>query len=185
MKKGKLEATIIKDIHADLVKQCKEGDRSAQYKLYELYNKAMFNVALRIVNNRDDAEDVLQESFINAFQNLHSFEFRSTFGAWLKRIVINKALTLLKSKKDFIESWHEGIDREEEEDHHGSEVELKVEKVKRAMTHLPDGFRTVLTLYLFEGYDHKEIAEILGIAESTSKTQYLRAKVKLLQEIKK
>ena len=185
MKSGKLESTAVKDIHADIVEQCKAGDRSAQYLLFGLYKKAMYNVALRIVNDADDAEDVLQEAFISAFQNLGSFESRSTFGAWLKRIVVNKALSMLKSRKEFVESLHEGFDLEEETEAGFDEVEFKVEKVKKAISLLPDGFRSVLTLYLFEGYDHKDIADILGITVSTSKTQYLRAKNKLVQEIKK
>ncbi len=144
----------------------------------------MYNAALRIVNDADDAEDVIQEAFISAFQNLKAFEGRATFGSWLKRIVVNKALTFLKSKRDFVDDLNENIDVEDEVDVTHEEMEFKVEKVKIAIALLPDGFRSVLSLYLFEGYDHKEIAEILGITESTSKSQYMRAKKKLVQEMK-
>ena len=110
MNSGKLEATTLKDIHGEIVEQCKAGSQSAQFMLYNLYKKAMFNVALRIVNDLDDAEDVLQESFISAFKNLNLFEGRSTFGAWLKRIVINKALSLVKGRKEQTQSLEGGIE---------------------------------------------------------------------------
>lgn len=139
----------------------------------------MYNAALRIVADEDDAHDVLQESFVSAFQSLHHFEGRSTFGAWLKRIVVNKALSHLKNKKG-IERWDEETDvADSHEEPCNGEADYQIEKIKQAMTKLADGFRTVLSLYLFEGYDHKEIALIMGITESTSKSQYLRAKNKL------
>lgn len=140
----------------------------------------MYNVALRIVNDPDDAEDILQESFFSAFQNLESFEGKSTFGAWLKRIVINNALTMLKSKKLQLQPLtvnEEDVQDNEEVD----EEDLTVGKIKSALKELAPGFRTVVSLYLFEGYDHQEIAEILNISESTSKTQYKRGKSKLLE----
>lgn len=179
-----MDSTSVKDIHFDLVELCKKGDSKAQYRLYNLYKKAMFNVALRMVADDDEAHDVLQESFVSAFQNLHLFEGRSTFGAWLKRIVVNKALSHLKSKKG-IERWDEQTDvADSDEESCIGEADYQIEKIKQAMTKLADGFRTVLSLYLFEGYDHKEIAAIMGISESTSKSQYLRAKNKLTHLLK-
>ncbi len=139
----------------------------------------MYNTALRITGEVADAEDVLQEAFVSAFQNLSSYRGDASFGAWLKRIVINKALNhVQKSKRDLMiasenEAEEEVVWTEE------TEPEYSVETIKRAMDSLPTGFRSVLSLYLFEGYDHKEISEILGISESTSKTQYKRAKDKL------
>ena len=168
------------NIHADLINRCKEHDRGAQFEIYKLYNKAMFNTALRITGEENDAEDVLQEAFVSAFQNLNSYREDATFGAWLKRIVVNKALNhVQKSKKDLMLA--EEIKETEGEIAWTEESEpiYSVEKVKRIMNDLPSGFRTVLSLYLFEGYDHKEISEILGITESTSKSQYKRAKDKL------
>jgi len=140
----------------------------------------MFNTALRITGERTDAEDVLQDAFVSAFQNLNSYREDATFGAWLKRIVVNKALNhVQKVKRDLMlveeaEKEVNEIDWIEE-----SEPNYSVESIKRALNDLPTGFRTVLSLYLFEGYDHKEISEILGITESTSKSQYKRAKDKL------
>ena len=140
----------------------------------------MFNTALRITGEQADAEDVLQEAFVSAFQNLGGYREDASFGSWLKRIVINKALNQVqKSKKDLMLA--DELKQEEMEETYVEPVDplYSVESVKRAMNDLPSGFRTVLSLYLFEGYDHKEISEILGITESTSKSQYKRAKDKL------
>ena len=128
----------------------------------------------------DEAEDVLQEAFLSAFQNIDRYRADATFGLWLKRIVVNKSISLLNKRK--------GLEFEEIQDFNQSfeelsvsEEALEVKKIKKAVSQLPDGFRTVLTLYLFEGYDHKEIAQILQITESTSKSQYNRAKKRLKQ----
>lgn len=139
----------------------------------------MYNTALRIMGDANDAEDVLQDAFVSAFQNLTSYREDASFGAWLKRIVINKALNQVQRiKRDLmlVEDMKEDASEFEPEK---TEPNYTVEQVKRAMNELPSGFRTVLSLYLFEGYDHKEIGEILGITESTSKSQYKRAKDKL------
>lgn len=139
----------------------------------------MFNTAIRITGDENDAEDVLQEAFVSAFQNLTSYREDASFGAWLKRIVINKALNQVQRvKKDLMLA--EDIKEEASEyEPEKTEPTYSVEQVKRAMLELPSGFRTVLSLYLFEGYDHKEIAEIMQITESTSKSQYNRAKKKM------
>jgi RNA polymerase sigma-70 factor (ECF subfamily) len=140
----------------------------------------MFNVGFRITRSEEDAEDVLQEAFISAFRNLENYRGEATFGAWLKRIVVNKALNALNKRK------HESIPEDDEqwdvvEDESPAEYreDLTVERVKQGIQKLPDGYRTVLSLYLLEGYDHQEIGEILGISESTSKSQLNRAKSKL------
>ncbi|MEQ9467496.1 MAG: RNA polymerase sigma factor [Ekhidna sp.] len=173
-----MEANTV-NIHADLIARCRENDRSAQFEIYKLYSKAMYNTALRIMGDANDAEDVLQDAFVSAFQNLTSYREDASFGAWLKRIVINKALNQVQRiKRDLmlVEDMKEDASEFEPEK---TEPNYTVEQVKRAMNELPSGFRTVLSLYLFEGYDHKEIGEILGITESTSKSQYKRAKDKL------
>lgn len=172
-------------IHQDVINRCLEGDRSAQYQLYKLYSKAMLNVSYRIVANVGDAEDVLQESFISAFKNLRSFKGDSSFGAWLKRIVINKSLNTLKKKSIEVTTSDvipDLIDESENIDF--SDRYLEVELIKKAVSKLPEGYRAVFSLYLFEGYDHLEISEILGISESTSKSQYNRSKKKLRELIK-
>ena len=159
---------------------------SAYRLLYERYAKAMFNTALRITGNRADAEDVLQESFTDAFVQLRSFENKSTFGAWLKQIVVFKSITLLKKKRlSFTDLEKETEHVSDEEPMDESEIEMTVQGIKKAMNELPDGYRAVLSLYLLEGYDHEEIAEIMRISHSTVRTQYKRGKQKLLQLLKK
>jgi len=172
------------NIHQDLVDSCLRGDQSAFYQLYNLYSRAMYNTALRIVRDSDDAEDILQDAFVSAFRSLASYSGRASFGAWLKRIVINKGINFLRKQRANLVEINEGLDiaesREPEPDY-----EFEVSEIKKAIAKLSDGYRVVLSLYLLEGYDHKEISEILGISESTSKTQYLRAKQKVIKLIGK
>ncbi len=168
------------NIHEDLILRCRQGDQEAHFRLYQLYKRSMYNVGYRIVNNEEEAEDVLQEAFISAFRNLSHYRGDATFGSWLKRIVVNKAINYLKKRQ------LERLPEDEKWDVRDEEVvdELEhfpftVDKVKRAIASLPDGYRAVLSLYLLEGYDHGEIGEILGISESTSKSQFNRSKKKL------
>ncbi|MEW4922357.1 RNA polymerase sigma factor [Algibacter sp. 2305UL17-15] len=166
--------------HKDLVERSKLGDRKTQYKLYSLYVNAMFNVSVRMVKSKEDAEDILQESFIDAFKNLDSFRYESTFGSWLKRIVINKSINHLKLKRIPLIALeeHENWIPQQEEDI--KEEDLDISSIKTAIKQLPEGYQTIINLYLIEGYDHVEIGEILGISTSTSKSQYHRAKKKLV-----
>jgi RNA polymerase sigma-70 factor (ECF subfamily) len=168
--------TVQLDIHEDLIQGSIRGDRKAQYRLYQLYAKAMFNVCARMMPSHEDAEDMLQESFTEAFRRLHTFRFESTFGAWLKRIVVNRCINEIRRKKTdlkYFEDMHlfEGK-KDEEEESYGLSAEL----VKKAMKDLPGGSRMIFSLYLLEGYDHLEIAEILNISVSNSKSQYMRAR---------
>lgn len=168
-----------------LVQQCLNGEASAYRALYDRYSKAMYNTALRILNRTDDAEDILQEAFTDAFQQLKSFEGRSTFGAWLRQIVVYKSIAHLKKQKlhvNGLETDAENIadDTVLEED----EVWYTVDSIKQAMQKLPDGYRTVLTLHLIEGFEQEEVAEMMKVAHSTVRTQYMRAKQKLLQLLK-
>jgi RNA polymerase sigma factor (sigma-70 family) len=167
------------NIHEELIARCKSGNREAHYKLYKLYKRAMFNVSYRITGREEDAEDALQEAFISAFRNLEHYRGDAAFGAWLKRIVVNKAINVLKKRKYESMPEEEQWDVAEEEAPAEYKEELTVDRVKKAIDQLPDGYRSVLSLYLLEGYDHQEIAEILGISESTSKSQLNRAKNKL------
>jgi len=163
-------------IHAPLIEECRKGNSKAQFRLYNQYSKAMYNLAYRIMNNREDAEDILQEAFIECFRNIGSFRFESTFGAWLKRILVNKCLNQLKKQKiDLTLCDTLPVTEYVEED----EITFDTGKIFRGIEMLPDGYRIILTLYLLEGYDHSEISQILGISESTSKSQYSRAKEKL------
>lgn len=143
----------------------------------------MYNVSLRMLRQPEDAEDVVQDSFVEAFTKLESFRYESTFGSWLKRIVINKSLNHLKKKKLPITA----IDDHE---FHLAEPTaeptpaMDIQKVKKGIDSLPDGYRQIINLYLIEGYDHVEIGEILNISTSTSKSQYHRAKKKLVEIVK-
>ena len=168
--------------HKDLIEKSKLGNRKMQYKLYSLYVDAMFNVSIRIVKIKEDAEDVVQDSFIDAFKNLESFKYESTFGSWLKRIVINKSINYLKVKRiplvaiEDQEYWLQEAEEIKPE-------QLDISKIKNAIQQLPNGYQTIINLYLIEGYDHNEIGDILEISVSTSKSQYHRAKKKLIQLI--
>jgi RNA polymerase sigma factor (sigma-70 family) len=171
-----------------LVTQCINGEPAAYRALYDRYNKAMYNTALRIVNNVPDAEDILQESFIDAFRQLKTFEQRSTFGAWLKQIVIFKSIGLLKKRKVQLVPMDIGMDLLEDkadESESADNTWYTVDLIREAMQQLPDGYRTVLSLYLLEGFGHEEIAESLGVAHSTVRTQYMRGKEKLIELLKK
>ena len=145
----------------------------------------MFNTALRIVNKTADAEDVLQDSFTDAFMQLSSFEHKSTFGAWLKQIVVFKSITHMKKQRKSFVDMENAEDLPDENESDEADIWYTVDMIKQRIQELPDGYRTVLSLYLFEGYDHEEISEILGVAQSTVRTQYIRAKQKLLKLLKK
>jgi len=167
------------DIHRQLVEACKAGNRKAYNELYNSYAKAMYNICYRMMNDAEDARDMLQEGFVDAFRRLESFRFESTFGAWLKKIVINKCINALEKRR--IVWVDEEISDENTADSDNDrineeELQLSVERVKKAMNRLPEGARVIFSLYLLEGYDHTEISEILHISESTSKTQFMRAR---------
>jgi RNA polymerase sigma factor (sigma-70 family) len=171
----------------ELVAKCKQGDVQSYEMLYRQYAKPMFNTSLRIVNNASDAEDVLQESFASAFQFLDRFDYSSTFGAWLKRIVINKSINSLRRHKFTFAELEDGgfSELNVPEDIDEENIHLKVEEIKKAIKLLPNGYRAVLSLHLFEGYDYDEISGILNISATTVRTQYHRARQKLLQLLKK
>lgn len=175
-----------RNIHQDLIDGCREGDQKAQFQIYKLYYKAMYNTSLRIVNDRMEAEDIMQESFLSAFEKIDSYSGTVSFGAWLKKIVVNRSLDALGKRKaifEDIESYVGIIDDSPEETINDEENELKIEKIKMAINELPDGYRIILSLYILEGYDHDEISEILNISSSTSRSQLSRAKSRLLKDL--
>jgi RNA polymerase sigma-70 factor (ECF subfamily) len=168
--------------HREIIEAAKAGDRSSQYRLYELYVDAMLNVAYRIVKRMEDAEDVVQEGFVKTFNKLYTFNYESTFGSWLKRIIINESISFLRKRN---------LDTSPMEDHdyHLTDEEVvhdqtySIEKVKKGIKMLSTGYQQIINLYLVEGYDHVEISEIMGISQGTSKSQYHRAKKKLIDII--
>lgn len=169
----------VSNIHDELIARCRKGDARAFRRLYDLYARAMYNTAFRVTGDEDDADDVLQEAFISAFNNLDGYRKDATFGSWLKRIVINKAINLIRKRRTQPLPENAEWDVPDEPEIEIEDGEETVQRVKHAIGQLPEGYRTVLTLYLVEGYDHQEISEILSITVSTSKSQLNRAKSKL------
>jgi RNA polymerase sigma factor (sigma-70 family) len=175
-----ISPSSVQSIHADMLKRCKNGDRHAQMQVYHLYYKAMYNTALRIVKDRFEAEDLMQESFLKAFNDLPTLHDLSTFTAWLKRIVVNKSINSLRQKATY-DGFVDSLETTPEIEPEKQDLPYSVQEIKAAMEALPDGYRVVLSLYLFEGFDHEEIAEILSITSSTSRSQYNRGRNQLKQ----
>ncbi len=170
---------------------CLKGKQSAQLEVYKCYYKAMYNTALRILNDSFEAEDIMQESFLTAFSKLSTFKSESKFGnenvpfgSWLKRIVVNKSLTQLKKNKN-IQSWNDNnieinnLSVEEEDSVDANYNSLKVKEILNAIKKLKDNYKVVLTLSLIEGFDNDEIAEILKTNNQSVRTTISRAKSKL------
>lgn len=178
------------NLHQQLIDRCRRGDTKALEDIYKLYSKAMYNISLRIVREPADAEDAMQDAFIKAFQKLDTFIDNSSFSAWLKRIVINTSLDLLRKKSrgpllsDEVLTNHVADDPRQEAEN-WDEVEVTYGRVKQAIENLPEGYRLVVNLYLIDGLDHSEIGELLGISESTSRSQLARAKKRLLEVLQK
>lgn len=169
------------NVNVALIERCKKGERKAFQELYNLYAKAMFNISLRILNDSGQAEEVIQDAFLKAFEKIDTYDKKYAFGVWLKRIVINRSLDVLKRKKiNFV-----SIDATDHFDENEEEESIyDVDAIVKCIGELSDGYRTVLTLFVFEDYSHKEIAALLGISEGTSKSQYNRAKKKLIELVK-
>ena len=171
----------------DIIEQCKQNDRKAQLQLYKQYCDGMYIVAKRFIKDSMEAEDVVQEAFIKAFSKLHQFKAEVTFGAWLKRIVINKSIDLLKSKKQQLIELNEVHLKVVDQNHDDNwliDDAITTDEVKAAMEQLPEKYKYVLMLFLIEGYDHQEISSILEISEVASRTQLSRGKVKLKDLLK-
>lgn len=168
-----------------LVEQCKEHNRKAQMALYKQYCDGMFIVAQRYLRDTAAAEDAMQEAFIKSFQKLGQFKGDVTFGAWLKRIVINTCLDVIKMKKLETESINEEIFTIiDTDDDWSTEDETTVNEVMAAIEELPANYKTAVKLFLIEGYDHQEISEILDISENASRTYLHRGKMKLKEKLK-
>jgi RNA polymerase sigma-70 factor (ECF subfamily) len=172
------------DIQKAAVKKACNGDAKAQAWLYEQYSKAMYNICTRMTGNQSDAEDLLQDCFVIAFSNLHQLKVAEQFGGWLKRIVVNECIRFCKKNIRW-EEWD--ADQQgnlvNEEMEWWKTIDFKI--IHATIKQLPDGCRQVFNLYVFEDYSHKQIAESMGISESTSKSQYQRARALLKQRIYK
>ena len=176
--------SLTKQLHQPIIDLCKKNDAKAQMQLYNLYCKAMFVVANRYLKDRFLAEDVMQDAFIKAFKKINSYKGEVAFGAWLKRIVINQSIDELKKKKLELVSINEEIYKKVDDENWEVEDKISVEQIVKSIQNLKEKYRLVLSLYLLEGYDHQEISEILGITESTSRTNLLRGKKQLKEHLK-
>ena len=171
------------NLHQDLIDLCKTGDQKAQFKIYKLYYKAMYNTSLRIVNNPMEAEDIMQESFLSAFEKIDTYSGTVSFGAWLKKIVRNRSIDMVKKERkvSFVDIDSMPVPEIyiiDDIDHEESSC-LNIDIVKEAINKHPERSRIITSLYLLEGYDHEEIGEILSISPVTSRSQLSRAKQKL------
>lgn len=168
-----------------LIQRCQIGDARAQATVYNQYARAMYNTALRLCRHEEDARDVLQEAFLQVFRQMHTFRNESTLGAWIKRIVINHGINAVKRRRlNLVEQDEANLKADESQDNTDDAYKTwQVEQVRQAIQQLSDGYRTVFSLYLMEGYDHKEISDILGISEATSKSQYSRARQRVREWI--
>ena len=171
-----------------LLQACMAGDQSAQMKIYDRYYRAMFNTSLRIVKDSAEAEDIMQESFLSAFTKLESFKGEVTFGAWLKRIVINNSIYHYRKQQKMQEVGLESVmykveDYDAAPTDHGS-TERMAQKVLETMKQLKNSYRVSLTLHLIEGYDYEEISEIMDISYGNCRTLISRAKESLRKKLK-
>ncbi|GAB4037774.1 sigma-70 family RNA polymerase sigma factor [Spirosoma gilvum] len=162
----------------DLVERCRANDRVAQRLLFERYKRAMFSTAYRIINDYDHANDALQDAFVEVFRNLDQFAFRSTLGAWIKTIVVRQTL-----RKQQLEGRFLTLDEHVHDSPAPFRDTLTGDELDAAIRSLPAGARTVFLLTEVEGYTHKEVADMLGISEGTSKSQASYAKKLLRQRL--
>lgn len=171
----------------ELVALCRKGHEAGFTGLYNKYARTTYNSICRIVSHTAEAEDILQESFYHAFKDIHRLQQVHSFGAWVKRIALNRSITHLRKRSiSFSDADLVGIPDEahydEEEDRL---MDRKVEEIRQAIDRLPTGYKTILSLYVFEEMRHEEIASLLGISHSTARTQYHRAKKKVIQSLEK
>lgn len=174
------------NLHQELIDGCKRCDQKSQFQIYKLYYKAMYNISLRIVKDPMEAEDIMQESFLAAFEKIASYSGTVAFGSWLKKIVQNRSIDYLKKNNNMVSSdlecYHDLKDHSAETIESEEENKTKAGKVREIINHLPERYRKIISLYLYEGYDHEEISEILSIPSSTSRSQFSRAKLKIINE---
>ena len=168
----------VRDLNQRWVTLLKRGNPAAAKQLYSMYSKAMYNTLIRITGSQEDAKDLLQDSFVKAFSSIDQLKDDLAFGGWLKRIVVNKGIEFTRKHNNEYLEVSDMLAEPEEVDVSPS---ISMDVINMKIAGLPDGCREIFTLYLVEGYTHKEISGFLGITESTSKSQYHRAR-KLLKE---
>lgn len=168
-----------------MVQRCKRGDTTAFSALYHLHSKEVYNTIYRLVPHTGEAEDILQEVFVSAFQAIHRFENTGGFRAWIKRIAINQSISWIRKQKvRWVELEEKETYLKQENSIDETEFVFKVEEVKKAIQQLPESNRTIVQLYLFENIPQEEIAQILGISYNNVRIQYHRSKQKILKSLK-
>lgn len=167
-----------------LIKACKRGNQKAQMQIYDNYCDAMFSVACRYLKDKEDAKDAMQDGFLKAFLNIQKYQPTATFGAWLKRIIINQCIDALKKQKLETELLETDNLHIVDDNDWQFDSEITKNQILEAIEKLSEKYRLVITLYLIEGYDHEEISEILNIEIKTSRTQLRRAKLQLQDLLK-
>jgi RNA polymerase sigma-70 factor (ECF subfamily) len=156
----------------------------AQMKLYDLYNRAVYGTIIRLIKDPMETEDLMQDTFLSAFDNVKNFRSESSFGTWIKRIAINKSLNSLRKKSpDYLDIPEERIPDTNNKEIDEQTSRFTLDEIKQEINRLPEGYRVVINLYLIEGMDHDEISDILNIKSVTSRSQYLRAKKKLAENL--
>lgn len=168
-----------KIVQSQLVDKCKNNDAKAQMRLYDMYCKAMYNTAYNFVKDGVLAQDIMQEAFIKAFKKIDTYSGQASFGVWLKRIVINQSLDWLKKQKLETVEIDEKIVGFEEDWNWETESDTKLKDIYQCIEHLPIKCKNVVKLYLLEGYDHQEVAQILQISEVSSRSHLSRGKNRL------
>ena len=168
-------------MHEELIEGCRESNRKSQLQIYNLYYKAMYNTAFRILKNSAEAEDVMQEAFLQGFRKISDYKGEASFGSWLKRIVVNKALDQIKKQKDTVSLDESGIDpvADDNSENYLEVLSYKTDQIRKGIEQLGDDDRVIISLFLLEGYDHDEIAHILDISNNASRTRYSRARGRL------
>ena len=174
-------ATGKRDTEWQLVEQCLKGDHEAFEELYKMLSPKLYAVSLRYTKNDNDAQDVLQEAFIRVYKNLKQFKFNGSFEGWCRRIVSNTAIEAIRKRGRIKENY--GDEMPDIAVSAKSFEKLKYEDLMKLVRSLPDGYRSVFNMYVIDGYSHKEIAEMLGVSESTSKTQLYKARLALQKKV--
>lgn len=170
-----------------LIEGCKHQDRKSQQAVYEQYGRVMYNICLRYTSDKESAQDLMQDGFIKVFMSINSFEGKGSFEGWMKRVFVNLALENIRKDKTK-KVYSEDIENISDDipDESDAEMENLSETVLLEMIQeLPPGYRSVFNLYAIEEYSHKEISQMLGIAEGTSRSQYIRARLLLQEKVKK
>ncbi|MDL2221341.1 RNA polymerase sigma factor [Parabacteroides sp. OttesenSCG-928-N08] len=162
-----------------IIEACKRGSRKGQLTLYQLHARRLYNACLRILGNREEAEEAMQDSFLKIFTRLHQYQPGQSFEAWMQRVAIHTAIDTLRRRDKEMEELSQHLAEPEPEEDNEEMINHSVARVKEAIAKLSSGYRVVLSLYLFEGYDMEEIATILQVKPASVRSQYLRAKRKV------